>query len=276
MNSFNVDQLSVEVEGNEISYLESGNGETVLLVHGITTYSFIWDEIIPLLSKKYHVIALDLLGCGDSDKPLSVSYSLKSHSELIFKFLKKLNIEKIHLVGHDLGGGISQIFAVKYPAILYDFAILNSVAYDFWPVQPIIAMRTPIIRQLAMATLDFGIFKLIVKRGVYNKDKVNSELMNKFWKPMRTQEGRKGFLHFAECLDNNNLQEITDELHKTSLPMLIIRGDADLYLSSEISKKLHDNIPNSRIKIINNAGHFAQIDEPEIITEYLIQFFNSH
>jgi pimeloyl-ACP methyl ester carboxylesterase len=276
MDQEEVKQSFQEIGGNKIAYLETGVGETVLLVHGITTYSFIWREIIPILSAKYNVVAIDLLGCGDSDKPLDKSYSLTSHAITIYNFVKAKGIKKFHLVGHDLGGGIAQIFAVNYPEMLYDFSILNSVAYDFWPVQPIIAMRTPIIRQFAMATLDLGVFKIIIRRGVYNKERVNDELMELFWKPMLTQEGRKGFLHFAECLNNKNLTDISDMLHATNLPMLIIRGDSDLYLSSEIAQKLHKNITTSKLVIVPKAGHFIQVDEPALISNLLIDFFDTN
>jgi len=275
MDHEEVKQSFLEIGGNKIAYLETGVGETVLLVHGITTYSFIWRDVIPVLSENYHVIAIDLLGCGDSDKPLNKSYSLTSHATTIYKFVKAKEIKKFHFVGHDLGGGIAQIFAVNYPEMLFDFSVLNSVAYNFWPVQPIITMRTPIIRQFAMATLDLGVFKIIIRRGVYNKERVDDELMNLFWKPMLTQEGRKGFLHFAECLNNKNLTEISDKLHSTKLPMLIIRGASDLYLSSEISQKLHNNISTSRLVIVPKAGHFIQVDEPALISNLLIDFFKT-
>ena len=62
-----------------------------------------------------------------------------------------------------------------------------------------------------MASLDLGTFKLIVKRGIYHKDRVTDELMDLFMRPMHTVEGRKAFLHFAKCLDNHNLMEIEDE-----------------------------------------------------------------
>jgi len=276
MDHIEIKQSFLEIDGDKITYLETGVGETVLLVHGITTYSFIWRDVIPVLSENYHVIAIDLLGCGDSDKPLNKSYSLTSHATTIYKFVKAKEIKKFHFVGHDLGGGIAQIFAVNYPEMLFDFSVLNSVAYNFWPVQPIITMRTPIIRQFAMATLDLGVFKIIIRRGVYNKERVDDELMNLFWKPMLTQEGRKGFLHFAECLNNKNLTEISDKLHSTKLPMLIIRGASDLYLSSEISQKLHNNISTSRLVIVPKAGHFIQVDEPALISNLLTDFFNTN
>lgn len=261
-----------DVYGNKIAYLRSGQGEPLILIHGITTYSFIWRKLIPDLSKSYDVIAIDLLGCGNSDKPLDVSYSLKSHSQRLNDFVQKLGIEKFHLVCHDVGGGIGQIFAVNYPEKLYDLTVINTVAYDFWPVQPIIAMRTPIIRQLAMATLDMGAFKLIVRRGVYHKERVTDELMNYFWEPMKSKAGRKAFLHFAKCLDNNNLMEIEEKIRKLSLPVLIIRADGDVYLGESIAEKLHKEIPNSKLLRIETAGHFIQEDEPEILVASILSF----
>ncbi len=265
-----------EVSGNSIAYLRTGKGEPLILVHGITTYSFIWRNLIPGLSKNYDVIAIDLLGCGSSDKPLDVSYSLKSHSERLYEMISKLGIDKFHLVCHDVGGGIGQIFAVNYPDKIFDLTVINTVAYDFWPVQPIIAMRTPIIRQLAMATLDIGAFKLIVRRGLYHKERVTDELMDYFWEPMKSKEGRKAFLHFAKCLDNNNLMEIEDDIRKLNLPVLIIRADADVYLGESIALKLHEEIPNSKLLRIETAGHFIQEDEPEMLVSNILSFINEN
>lgn len=256
-----------------MAYRREGEGEPVLMVHGITTYSFIWRRIVPLLSKVYDVIAVDLLGCGDSDKPLDISYAVKDHAERLHEFTAKLGLGKFHFVGHDLGGGMGQILAVRHPETLYDLTMINTVAYDFWPVQPIIALRTPIIRQFLMASLDLGTFKLIVKRGIYHKDRVTDELMDLFMRPMQTSEGRKAFMHLAKCLDNRNLLEIEDDLRRLKIPVLIIRGEADPYLAATISEKLHREIPGSRLVRLPTGGHFIQEDEPEQIARETIDFF---
>jgi pimeloyl-ACP methyl ester carboxylesterase len=172
-----------------------------------------------------------------------------------------------------VGGGIGQIFAVHHPDLLYDLTLINSIAYDYWPVQPITAMRTPIIRQLIMAMLNKGSLKLIVQRGVYNKDRVDDELMELFWEPMQSSAGRKAFLHFAKCLNNQNLTTIENDLRKLDLPVLIIRGDADVYLSSAISEKLDSEIPHSYLKRILTGGHFIQEDEPEKPVEIIAEFY---
>ena len=268
--------LKCNIEGNEIAYIRAGSGQTVLMVHGITTYSFIWRKIIPHLTPNYDVIALDLLGCGNSDKPLDVDYSIKNQANLIAKFIEKLKLEKLHLVAHDIGGGVAQILSVNYPELIKDVTVINSVAYDFWPVQPIIAMRTPIIRQFAMATLDIGAFRLIVKRGLYHKEALTDELMEYFWEPMKTRLGRKAFLHLAECLNNKQLLEISDKLHSSEIPFLIIRGEADVYLSADIAESLHKNIRGSKLIKIPTAGHFMMEDEPEQIARGLIQFFEGN
>jgi pimeloyl-ACP methyl ester carboxylesterase len=87
------------VGGHKIAYHRRGSGSPVVLVHGITTYSFIWDDLIPHLADSHDVIALDLLGCGDSDMPSDVSYSLASHAERLAGFLGELGLEGVHLIG---------------------------------------------------------------------------------------------------------------------------------------------------------------------------------
>ena len=274
MSYGNKKTTTVTVNGYRLNYHEEGEGEPVLLVHGITTYSFIWRRIIPFLADKYRVISIDLLGCGDSDKPLDVAYSLPNHAMMLNQVVEKLDLGCVHFVGHDIGGGIAQVFSVRYPEKLMDFSLVNSVGHDFWPVQPIIAMRTPIIRQLAMATLDIGAFRLVVRRGLYHKESLTDELMELFWRPMRDKAGRRGFLHFANCLNNTHLVEIENDLHSLQLPALIIRGDGDLYLSEAISLKLNRDIPNSKLVRIATGGHFIQEDEPGQVAEALLQFWH--
>lgn len=260
------------VNGHRIAYLHAGAGEPLLLVHGITTYSFIWQKLLPRLTAHYEIFAPDLLGCGDSDKPLTESYALTAHAERLLDFTRALGLDRFHYIGHDLGGGIGQIMAVRAPEKLIDLTLINTVAYDFWPVQPITAMRTPIVRQFIMASLDFGTFQLIVRRGMYHKERVTPELMEQFTRPMSTAEGRKAFLHFAHCLDNRNLQDIADRLPELPMPVLIVRGSADPYLSSAIADRLHREIAHSQLVHIRTGSHFLMEDEPEQLGDILINF----
>ncbi len=266
------DAQRVRIQGHHLAYHRQGHGSPVLLVHGITTYSFIWRNLIDGLARHHDVIAVDLLGCGDSDMPLDPSYGVAAHAERLVAFTQALGLGPFAFVGHDIGGGIAQRITVKHPDLVTHAVVINGVAFDYWPVQPIITMRTPIVRQMAMATLDMGAFKLIVQRGVFHKERVTPELMAYFWKPMQTREGRKAFLHFAESLDNRDLTDITDDLRRTKTPFLIIRGMDDVYLRAENSHRLHREIPGSRLVEIAEAGHFIQEDQPDRLVEELNAF----
>lgn len=268
-----VSKQKCQIDGWQLAYHRFGEGEPVILVHGITTNSFIWNQVASRLSKKYDVIVPDLLGCGDSDKPMDIEYSLINHAEILKLFLEQLAVTKVHFVGHDVGGGIGQVFVVRYPDLLTDLTLVNTVAYDFWPVQPIIAMRTPIIRELTMATLDLGTLKLILRKAFYHKEKLTPELFANFSRQMETKEGRKAFLHFAKCLNNQHLLDIIDDLKKVQVPVYIVRGDEDQFLSAKISEKLHKDIPGSKLEILKSAGHFIQEDSPEELTDLLIRQF---
>ncbi len=269
------DRHSILIDDHELVYYRIGQGEPLLLVHGITTYSFIWRNLIPYIENRYELIIVDLLGCGDSDKSIDVEFSLKNHAKIMADLLEALHISKVHLVGHDVGGGICQIMAVRYAELVISLTVINTVAYDFWPVQPIISMRTPIIRQLAMASLDLGAFRFIVKRGLYHSNRLTKELMDQFWYPMKKSAGRKAFLYFSHCLNNQDLLEIVDEIESLQIPVLIIRGDKDVYLSRQIADKLHKNIKGSILKVIPTGGHFIQEDEPELIAEYIDDFIHA-
>jgi len=267
------EKIIITVNDAEYAIVSKGTGDSSLFfIHGITTNSFIWKQIIPHFEKKYKCFAIDLLGCGNSSKSLNLDYSLNSQAKNISEIFKKLNLNNTHLICHDVGGGIGQVIAVKFPEIVKTLTLINSVAYNYWPVQPISAMRTPIIRQMAMATLDMGMLKIIVKRGLYHKKKLTAELIAPFEKQMETATDRKAFLHFARSLNNKELLDISEDLTKLKMPVKIIRGDADAYLSSEISDKLNENIPNCKLDTIYTCGHYAMLDEPEIVCNSINEF----
>ena len=154
--------------------------------------------------------------------------------------------------------------------------LINTIGYNYWPVQPITTMRTPIFRQIAMMSLDMGMLQKLIQRGLYKKASYSEEFKSLVWKEMGDKKRRKSFLHFAKCLNNQHLMEIVPELQKISCPVLIIRGEGDLYLNKIISQTLAEDIPDCKLISIKTGGHFIQEDEPELITANLIDFFEKN
>ena len=211
----------ITIQGLEIAYKRIGKGDPVVLIHGITTSSFIWRNIAPRLSEDYDVIAVDLLGCGQSAKDLLVDYSIKNQASILAEFVTKLDLGKTHIVGHDIGGGIAQIMAVKSPYLMQDMVLINTIGYNYWPVQPITTMRTPIFRQFAMMSLDMGMLQKLIKKGLYKKESYTEEFRSLVWEEMANKKRRKSFLHLAKCLNNQHLMEIASDLKNIKFPVQI-------------------------------------------------------
>jgi pimeloyl-ACP methyl ester carboxylesterase len=266
----------ITIQGLKIAYTRIGDGESIVLIHGITTSSFIWRNIIPGLSKDYDVVAVDLLGCGNSSKDLSADYSIKNQALILADLLRELDLGKTHIIGHDIGGGIAQIMAVKFPELIQDIVLINTIGYNYWPVQPITTMRTPVFRQFAMMSLDMGMLQKLIKKGLYKKESYTEEFKSLVWEEMADKKRRKSFLHFAKCLNNQHLMEIAPELKNIDFPVLIIRGEGDLYLNSIISTRLEEDIPSGEILRIRTGGHFIQEDEPDLLIEKISEFYSKN
>jgi len=262
----------LDVGENKIAYKRQGEGQTILFIHGIVTYSFIWRNIAPSFAARNDVITIDLLGCGFSDKAFHQDLSLKKQAQIIHTFCSKLKLQKIILVCHDVGGGIGQILAVNYPKYFSKLVLINSIGYNYWPVQPIISMRIPIIRQLIISVLDMGMLSLVIKRGLYYKNNLSNELLALFSLPLKNIDGRKSVLQFIKNLNTKDLIEIDEQISELTIPTLIIRGKADIYLSKAICNRLHTQIKTSKLITIKTGGHFIQEDEPELISSYIKSF----
>lgn len=259
------------VEGQPIAYRRAGSGSPMVLLHGITTWSFIWDGLFDALAAHHDVVAVDLLGCGRSGKGVEVSYALRDHARRTAVLLDTLHLGPVHLVGHDLGGGISQIVAARAPERVATLALVNTVGFDLWPVQPITALRTPIVRQLLMATFDAGTFRLVLRRGLHHREKLTQALFERFREPLQTEAGRRAFLHFARCLDNTDLTSLEGELRRLAVPTTVAWGLEDVYLPFTIAERLAATIPGCRLVELPAAGHFSPIDAPEALAAILLE-----
>lgn len=262
--------MRARVEGYELSYLRHGQGEPLLLIHGITTYSFMWEAMMPTLTKCYEAIAPDLLGCGESDKPEDVDYSPLAQARLMVGLLDVLNIHSVHVAAHDIGGAVGQLMAALWPERVKSLTLINTVGYDYWPVQPIVTFRIPILRHLAMAIMDIRLFRQVVLRALYHKEAATEALMEKLYRPFLTKEGRNGFLQLARCLSNYQLMGNLDAIHSIKVPVQIIRGDADVFLPPDIAERLHDNIPDSTLERVRTGGHYLQFDEPALLAKLIM------
>ena len=146
--AFRKRQKSVELDGLSykplrVAWTELGAGEPVILLHGIPTWSFLYNEVIPLLAQHVTVIAPDFLGHGYSDRRDFFDRSLLAQTVMIIRLMDHLKIEKATIVGHDTGGGVALIMGINHPERVSRLVLTNVVAYDSWPIDDMIALGNP-------------------------------------------------------------------------------------------------------------------------------------
>jgi len=116
----------VKILDSSIAYREGGQGNTVLFIHGTPTSSYLWRNILPEMAESNHVIAIDLIGHGDSGKPF-IEYRLKDHVKYLDEFIKSLELENITLVLHDWGSVVGFIYASTHPDNIAGMAFIKAM-----------------------------------------------------------------------------------------------------------------------------------------------------
>src|SRR5215210_9455891 len=115
----------ITLHGNRVTYRTGGDGPLLVLIHGITSSSASWEPVLPLLAEHYTIIAPDLLGHGQSDKPAG-DYSLGSHACLIRDLMLTLGHRSGTIAGHSLGGGIAMQLAYQFPELIDRLVLVSS------------------------------------------------------------------------------------------------------------------------------------------------------
>jgi pimeloyl-ACP methyl ester carboxylesterase len=265
----------VDVGGARLYYYAAGTrgaGEPVVLIHGFPTSSHLWRDVVPLIPEGHRVVVLDLLGYGRSDRPLDRDLSIKGHAERVIGLLDALRISYAAIVGHDLGGGIAQYLAVRYPTRVARLCLIDAVAFDDWPTRQVkLAKATlPLTRHLP-ATWVLSILRAELERGYAAEDR-GARSVDIYIRPFCQPEGRDVLMQHLEALDPEETVALQPRLKDIVAPTAIITGAHDPFLPPAVAKRLHESIPDSTFDIIPDVRHFTPEEAPETISSILARW----
>ncbi len=273
----NITDETVEVDGVKIHYLAAGAGEPVLLVHGWPTSSFLWRHVMPPIAERNRVIAIDLPGFGQSDKPLDVSYSFRYYDRIFEGFVDALGFESISLAVHDLGGPLGLYWACQHPKRVQRLALLNTLVYPnpSWAVIVfVLSTKLPMVRSLL--TSPWGL-KAAMRFGVHDRRKVTDEVVFGVQAPFQDDASRKALLKAGHGLSPKGFQEIAAKLPTLDVPVRVIYGARDRILPdvAKTMQRVQQDLPQAEVTVLPNCGHFLQEERPGDIGELLADFFGA-
>ena len=264
----------VDLSGARLYYYAAGTrgaGEPVVFLHGFPTSGHLWSDVVPLVPSGHRVVVVDLLGYGRSDRPEGRPVGIRAHAERVIELFDVLGINFACVAGHDVGGGIAQWLAVRYPQRVSRLCLVDSVAFGDWPTRDVKLARAmlPLTRHLP-ATWLLSILRSDLLRG-YEDHERGARSIELYVRPFASPEGRDAFMEHLLALDNADTVSLAPRLKDIIAPTAIVWGRHDPFLPSAVGKQLKDAIPGATLDVLVAGRHFTPEDAPAKIGDALTE-----
>lgn len=261
----------VELHGRRLAYRMTGSGPVLLLVHGIAGSSVSWRPVMRRLADAGHtVVAPDLPGHGDSERHLG-DHSLGAHASILRDLLQVLDLPRVTMVGHSLGGGVGMVFAYHFPERVERLALVDSGGLGR-EVSPLIRAATlpgaehlirlattpPVLR--AAGALGGTLARVGIKPGG-DMAEIAVGVAS-----LGDAERRAAFVRAARSIASTGGQRVSavERLYLVEeVPVLLVWGDRDPVIPLAHGRAAHAALPASRLEVFCGAGHFPMLDDPE-------------
>jgi pimeloyl-ACP methyl ester carboxylesterase len=276
------DVQHVTLHGHRVTYRLDGDGdETLLLIHGMAGSSRTWGEVTPALARRYRVLAPDLLGHGESAKPMG-DYSLGAHASGLRDLMARLDIERATIVGQSLGGGIALQLAYQHPELCDRLVLVSSGGLG--------REVSPILRLLSLPGSEF-VLPMVASSFVRDRGRsinrwlrdqgIRTSWMAEMWRAyasLADAENRQAFVRTLRSAVDLGGQVVSanDRLYlAAAVPTQIIWGDHDDIIPVAHAYAAHEAMPGSRLEIFEGVRHFPHSEDPERFVEVLVDFMET-
>ena len=263
----------LEFEGYAMHYVDEGEGEPILLLHGEPTWSYLWRNVIPQLPGRK--VAPDLIGFGRSDKPEEIGwYSYDRHVASVVALVEHLDLRALTLVVHDWGGPIGLRFAVEHPDRVARLVVLNTaIGGGRAPSETWLRFRDAV--RSAGGELDIG---RLVEAGT--SQGLSDEVREAYAGCFPTPASKAGALAFPELVpaepehpNTEPMNRVRDALRSFDKPALVVWGADDRVLPLPVAEMFVELLPNAEGPVaIEGASHFLQEDKPDEVAGAIREF----
>jgi pimeloyl-ACP methyl ester carboxylesterase len=272
----------LQLPSGRMHYVDTGEGEPIVFVHGTPVWSFVYREWIKALSADYRCVAPDHLGFGLSEKPNSgFSYTMEAHAHNLALLLDTLDLENITLVVHDIGGAIGLAQAIARPERIKRIVLMNTWMWDLSEDKAIVSAQ----RRLSGWFGRFLYTKLnasarwLLPRAFGDKRKLTKNLHKQYTQVWANATEREGLYAVVLELKNANAWWASLWAKRETIahiPTLILWGDKDPLITPDKRTPWTDLFVNKRVIRFSDVGHFVQEEMPKAALEEIEEFFDNY
>lgn len=268
----------LELHGDRVAYRDAGDGEALLLIHGMAGSSATWRAVMPQLSKKYRVVAPDLLGHGQSAKPRG-DYSLGAFAVLLRDLLDELGITRATVVGQSLGGGIAMQFGYQHPDYCERMVLIGSggLGPDVGLTLRLLSapgaeLVLPIIAPQAVLNAGNRLGSWLTSVGIQSPR--GTEMWSAY-SSLSDRQTRQSFLRTLRSVVDYRGQAVS-ALSKlqvaAEVPIMAIWGDNDKIIPVDHAYAARAAREDSRLEVLPGIGHFPHVESPTEVADLIEDF----
>lgn len=271
-------------DGQKVAFMDKGEGEPIILIHGLGSYIPAWKQTIPALSENYRVIAMDLPGFGKSSKEVN-GYSIPFFAKTVADLQDSLGIEKATWAGHSMGSQIALRAALSYPDKISRLVLLAPAGFETFTEQEGIMMGNFVTPHSIEAKPD-SLIRQTFKATFFDFPK-EAQFMIEDRVAIRSAENFDGYARaYAGSVQAMLDGPVFEELQNVKHPSLIIFGKQDMLIPNrqlhgdltpkKVAESGHEQLPDSKLKMVDQAGHFVHFEQSEMVNKEILNFLNSN
>jgi pimeloyl-ACP methyl ester carboxylesterase len=279
---------TIEANGARFHVAVEGSGPALLLLHGWPEYWATWDPVMQLLADRFTLYAPDLRGFGDSDKPAG-PWGAPAHAQDMQALIEALGLERVGVVGHDVGGALMQplaravpqrisglfFFNVMHPGVgarMATPARLGEIWYQSFNQSPIAPALVGASRESCRAYIGYILDHWSHRKGTF--EPVMEAWIDNFMKPGNL-EGGFAYYKGAHAGRIAMLEGTAAALPPIALPTCVRWGGCDPLFPTAWTDTLHETFSTLDLEVLEDVGHFPHREAPERAAEEIGRFFRS-
>ena len=255
----------MEVNGKEIAIEEHGDGDAVVMVHGLGGTGNSWYPQVGPLARFFRVVRLDLEGSGRS--PATGALSIASFAADVTAAMDELDIPTAHLCGHSMGTIVCQHIAAEHPERVKSLALLGPLAEPPEPARQAIRDRAAVARKNGMVP----IADTLVEVAISAETRSHQPAAAAFVREILMRQDAEGYARTCEALADAK----SADLASIRCPTLLVTGDEDGVSPPPAVKALSSRISGSRVAVLPGCGHWTPIEKPTQVNGVLLNFYFS-